>query len=197
MEIYVEPIEAPPRLFLCGAGHIAQALAPLARGLGFELSVVDEREELNCEARFPGCACILLDPASYVRREPLGPRDWVLIATHDHALDEQVLERTLAQAPRYIGMVGSRRKVLRLVERVAQRKGPLSLANVYAPVGLSLGAVGPEEIAISIAAELVAIRRGAAVSHLRALDDPQLAARLSARSEALHATAEPAEASKA
>ncbi len=174
MEVWVEPIEGAPRLWLCGAGHVGAALAPLAHGIGFRVTVVDEREDLNSEARFASSERVLIDPAAYLRRSTLSERDWLLIATHDHALDEQVLELALAQRPHYIGLVGSRRKLFRLIERIARRRGALSLERLYAPVGLALDAVGPQEIAVSIAAELVALRRGAHAPHLRAIDDPRL-----------------------
>jgi xanthine dehydrogenase accessory factor len=174
MEVFVEPIEATPRLWLYGAGHVAHALVPLAQSIGFEVVVVDEREELNTELRFAGAQRLLLDPASQLKRGSLGERDWVLIATHDHALDEQVLELALGQAPHYIGLVGSKRKVFRLLERIVRRRGSAGLERVYAPVGLALEAVEPAEIAVSIAAELVALRRGADVPHMRAVDDPRV-----------------------
>lgn len=174
MEVFVEPIHAQARLWLYGAGHVARAVAPLAQSLGFEVTVVDEREELNSVARFAGAERLLLDPVSQLKRMSLGARDWVLIATHDHALDEQVLELALQQAPRYVGLVGSRRKVFRLLERIVRRRGALSLERLYAPVGLALDAIEPAEIAVSIAAELVALLRGADVAHLRATRDPRL-----------------------
>jgi len=175
MELFVEPIEAAPRLWIFGAGHIAMPTATLARSVGFEVSVVDEREEWNTEARFPGCARELTDPASALGRRPLTSADWLLVVTHDHRLDEEILALAVGLTPRYVGLVGSRRKVFRLVQRIAARQGPVALDRVYAPVGLDLGAVGPEEIAVSIVAELVALRRGkSAGQHLRAVDDPRL-----------------------
>ena len=184
MEVFAEPIEATPRLFLLGAGHVAKATAPLARSIGFEVTVVDEREELASEERFPGCRLELIDAGALLRRTELGERDWLLIATHDHGLDEEVLELAMKQRPRYIGLVGSRRKVFRVVQRIAQRhrrapqaSGPiaeLDLTRVYAPVGADLGAVGPEEIAVSIAGELIALRHGKPIAHLRAVDDARL-----------------------
>jgi len=174
MEIFVEPIEAKPRLVVCGAGHVARAVAPLAATVGFVPTVVDEREELNTEARFGTVTRELLDPVTYLKRAPLGPRDWVLIATHDHALDERVLDVALAQSPRYVGLIGSKRKVFRLIERIARRRGVPALERVYAPVGLALEAETPEEIAVSVVAELIALRRGADVPHMRAVDDPRL-----------------------
>jgi xanthine dehydrogenase accessory factor len=175
MELFVEPIEAAPRLWIFGAGHIALPTASLARSVGFEVSVVDEREELNTEARFPGCARELTDPASALAGRPLTDADWLLIVTHDHRLDEETLALAVGLTPRYVGLVGSRRKVFRLVQRIAARLGAVALDRVYAPVGLDLGAVGPEEIAVSIVAELVALRRGKSTGqHLSAVDDPRL-----------------------
>jgi xanthine dehydrogenase accessory factor len=174
MEVFVEPIEATPRLFLLGAGHVAKATAPLARSIGFEVTVVDEREELANEDRFPGCRVELLDATTLLGRTELGERDWLLIATHDHGLDQEVLALAMKKRPRYIGLVGSRRKVFRLLQRIAQRQGEINLDRVYAPVGADLGAVGPEEIAVSIVSELIAIRHGKPIAHLRAVDDVRL-----------------------
>jgi len=175
MEVFAEPIEATPRLFLLGAGHVAKATAPLARSIGFEVTVVDEREELATEERFPGCRIEAVDAGALLRRTELGERDWLLIATHDHGLDEEVLELAMKQRPRYIGLVGSRRKVFRILQRIARRRGELDLERVYAPVGADLGAVGPEEIAVSIVGELIALRHGKPIAHLRAVDDARLA----------------------
>ena len=171
MEIFIEPVEARPRLFVFGAGHVAAATAPLARQVGFDVTVIDDREELNTEARFPHCARDLRDPLAMLKRTTLDEQDWLLVVTHDHALDEQILELSLAQKARYIGVVGSRRKVFRLIQRLSQKRGPLALERVYAPVGLDLGAIGPGEIAVSIVAELVALRRGKSAAHLRAVSD--------------------------
>lgn len=185
MEVFVEPIEAVPQLLICGAGHVAQALAPLAHGLGFSVQVIDDREELNSESRFPAVQRVLRCPVEQLRDRPLTGNDWLLIASHDHALDEKVLELSLTQPGRYIGLVGSRRKVLRLLARIRARRGELPLERLHAPVGLALNAVGPAEIAVSIAAELVALRRRAQVQHMRqveargavrepSVDDPRL-----------------------
>lgn len=190
MEIFVEPLEAACRLHLCGAGHIAAALAPLAKGLGFEVTVVDERPELNSASRFVGVERKDADPAEHLRRQTLGARDWVVIATHDHPLDERALEAALMGSPRYIGLLGSRRKVFRSIARIAQRRGALALESVYAPVGLALGAEGPAEIALSIAAELLALRRGKPAHHMRAVDHPHLQSLLAGEAVPLDAPAE-------
>ncbi len=169
MEVFVEPLEGMPRLILFGAGHVCRATAELAQRIGFRVTVVDEREELNTEARFPGCVLIDAEPRESLRQLALTERDWCLIATHDHQLDELALEAVLSARHHYVGMIGSKRKVLRILERLRARVGELDLARVYAPVGLTLGAIGPDEIAVSIAAELIALRRGQAAPHMRAL----------------------------
>ncbi len=175
MEIFVEPIVPAPRLWLLGAGHVAMPTATLARSVGFEVHVIDDREELNCAERFPGCQLVLGDPGEELRKAALGSADWVLIMTHDHQLDEAALAAVAGQNASYVGLVGSKRKVFRLLERVrARRDGNFPLERVFAPVGLDIGAVSPEEIAVSIVAELVALRHGRPAAHLRALADVRL-----------------------
>lgn len=168
MKIFVEPIGVRPRLWLFGAGHVAERTAPLAASVGFEVIVVDEREEWNSAERFPALRRELTDGPSLLARGDYGERDWMLIVTHDHRLDEDTLRAALRHPARYVGLVGSRRKVYRLIERITARDGELDLSRVYAPVGLAVGAVGPAEIAVSIVAELVALRRSVGgAPHLR------------------------------
>lgn len=177
MSLFLEPIAATPRLWLCGAGHVAQPTAALARSVGFELTVIDEREEWNTAERFPGCRRELVDPLSVLSRAELGARDWLLISTHEHRLDEDVLRAALKLPVRYVGLVGSRRKAYRLLQRITAREGaPPDTSRLYAPVGLNLGALSPAELAVSIVAELVALRHGvASLEHLRAARGAPLA----------------------
>lgn len=176
MQLFLEPVLATPRLTIFGAGHVAQPTATLARSVGFEVVVVDEREELNSADRFPGCRRELSCVATALRALQPGERDWLLIVTHDHPLDEEALRLALLGRARYVGLVGSRRKVYRLLQRVVARQGQLDLSRLYAPVGLDLGAVSPGEIAVSIVAELIALRHRASVSgHLRVMEDARLA----------------------
>jgi xanthine dehydrogenase accessory factor len=172
MEVFVEPIESIPRLFIFGAGHVAAPTATLARSVGFAVTIIDDREELNTEARFAGCARLLAEPQEALEQIELTERDWVLVVTHDHRLDEEALEACAWLPHRYIGMIGSRRKVARVLERIVARRGVPPLDRVYAPVGVAIGAVSPEEIAVSIVAELVALRHGAETHHMRVLDHP-------------------------
>ena len=174
MEVFIEPIAGAPRLFLFGAGHVAKPTAALARNVGFEVLIVDEREELATAERFPNCQIVVTDPEDYLRRSQLHSLDWIVIMTHDHQLDERLLGLAFAQPVRYIGMIGSKRKVYRLLTRCAERGLAVDLKRVFAPIGVDLGAVGPEEIAVSIAAELVALRRGRGVQHMRASTDEAL-----------------------
>ncbi|MBI4508264.1 MAG: XdhC family protein [Deltaproteobacteria bacterium] len=172
MEVFVEPIEPKDRLFIFGAGHVAGRTARLARDLGFAVTVIDEREALNTEERFPECDRIHEQPAEATRSLGLTDRDWVLILTHDHRLDEEALGACLRVPHRYIGLIGSRRKVFRVLSRIQAKGGLPSLDRVHAPVGIDIGAVTPDEIAVSIVGELVAVRRGVRTLHLRALDHP-------------------------
>jgi xanthine dehydrogenase accessory factor len=172
MELFIEPIEGAPRLWLFGAGHVARALAEVARGAQFDVRVVDSRDDFNNEERFPHCQRLLCDADELLAKQTFGAIDWLIIATHDHQLDERALELAVRRSnARYIGLVGSKRKFFRIVDRIRARTGDLDLTRVYCPIGLDLGAIGPHEIAISIVAELVALRRGREVDHLRAADE--------------------------
>jgi xanthine dehydrogenase accessory factor len=155
--------------------------------VGFEVRVVDEREQLATAERFPNCQITVTDPESYLRREQLHALDWLMIMTHDHQLDERLLGLAFAQPVRYIGMIGSKRKVYRLLTRCAEKGHAVDLARVFAPIGLDLGAIGPDEIAVSIAAELVALRRGRQVQHMRVSADPALRAAIEPPQAAQHA----------
>lgn len=170
MEVFVEPIEGVQRLIVLGAGHVARATVALARELGFSAVVVDDRKELNTADRFPGCELVLVEPSQSAELVAPTNRDWVLIVTHDHRLDEEAFDVFARLPHRYLGMIGSRRKILLGLSRIQERRALPALENLYAPVGLDLGAVTPEEIAVSIVAELVALRHGRSVQHLRLVD---------------------------
>ena len=174
MEIFVEPVEAEQRLFIFGAGHVGKPVAAFARTLGFRVTVVDDRAEFNTSERFPECERVLSEPAEAAPGLGLTAQDWALIVTHDHRLDEEALDALVRLPHRYVGLIGSRRKVFRILQRIEARRGLPALDRVYAPVGLDIGAVSPEEIAVSVVAELVALRHGRSGNHLRAVDDPRL-----------------------
>ena len=160
LEVYVEPILPQPMLYLFGGGHVSAALARAAHLAGFGIGVVDDRESFANAERFPMAAEIYTDyEAAYEKLQPHGAT-FLVIVTRGHKDDMEVLRWAVGTQARYIGMIGSRRKVLS-VYRALEKEGvaPERLARVYAPIGLEIGALTPEEIAISIAAELVAVRR--------------------------------------
>lgn len=159
MEVFVECIESDARLIIFGAGHVAQATAPLAARVGFSPWIVDAREELNSEARFPACKRLLLEPREARSELAPGPSDWLLIVSHDHRLDEEALDHYAALPHAYLGMIGSRRKIARILQRLQARGRLPDLSRVYTPVGLNIGAVTPDEIAVSLVAELIALKR--------------------------------------
>lgn len=192
MEVLVEAIEGEPRLIICGAGHVAMPTAAIARQAGFAVTVVDDREELLTEERFGGCALLRMEPAEAAESLEPTDADWVLIVTHDHHVDEEALAAFGARPHRYVGMIGSKRKVFRILQRLQAKDRLPPLDAVYAPVGLDLGAVSPAEIGVSVVAELIALRRGRAATHMRAVDDPRvrkvLEGELSAEAAAADAT---------
>jgi xanthine dehydrogenase accessory factor len=162
---YVEPIIPPPRLLIAGAGHIGQAVCHLAAMLGFEVTVVDDRPSFANEERLPDAAQVVVDDIpTAVRDFPIGPDTYVVIVTRGHRHDGQVLRECIGRPAAYIGMIGSRRKI-RLIYQELVESGvatPEQLRRVHSPIGLDIGGVTVEEIAVSIAAELVMVRRGVA-----------------------------------
>ncbi|MEM6990023.1 MAG: XdhC/CoxI family protein [Myxococcota bacterium] len=166
MEVFVEYVQSQPRLFVLGGGHVAQALVPLAAKSGFRVKVLDDREELFDSPAFEGVATEPCDVDELDAVIPdLDEHDYVLIVTRDHARDEKALAALLRRPHRYLGMIGSRRKVHTVLARILRREQELGrpkpdLSRVRAPVGLSLGGKTPPEIAISILAELISERHG-------------------------------------
>lgn len=166
MEVFVEYLQPQPRLVVIGAGHVAQALAPLAVSADFRLTVIDEREPLLEHPAFGGMTTGAYDVDELdVALPDLDTRDYVLIMTHDHARDERALAHLLRHPHRYLGMIGSRRKVHAVVRRVLDREARMGrpapdLTRLRAPIGLALGGRTPAEIAISVVAELIADRHG-------------------------------------
>lgn len=160
VEVFLEPI-VTTHLIVCGSGHIAHALAPLARALDFELTVLDDREQFLNEERFPGARLLLGEFPDTLASFRAPPGSFVAVVTRGHRYDQECLEWALRQeSPRYIGLVGSRVKIQKILLR-AREKGfsEEALARVRAPIGLDIGAVTVEEIAVAVAAELVAVRR--------------------------------------
>ncbi len=152
---------AAPRLWIYGAGHVGTALAGAAQAAGFRVVVVDERPTWADGDRFPaGVQCIDADPEHHARATPPPPHDFVVVMTHSHPLDEALIGLLAASPRRYLGLIGSRRKRAMFEKRLEIQGLPAdAFAQVRCPVGLAIEAETPAEIAVSITAELVAVRR--------------------------------------
>jgi xanthine dehydrogenase accessory factor len=162
VEVFVEPILPDPKLILMGAGHIGQTVAQAAHRVGFKVAVVDDRESFANRERFPQAEEIVVTPFQQ-GFDPItvSQTSFILIATRGHDHDQAVLEQALQTSACYIGMVGSRRKTQIIVQNLLE-KGipPETLSRLYAPIGIDIGSETPEEIAVSVVAELIAILRG-------------------------------------
>lgn len=158
---YVDQIEPAPRLVIAGAGHVGQALADMAATLGFEVTVIDDRADCASAERFPRATHrVVADIEAQLRRWPIDSRTYVVIVTRGHRHDGAALGAVLHSPAKYIGLIGSKRKVMTIFgDLLAQGASIDALCRVHAPVGLEIGAVTVPEIALSIATELVAVRR--------------------------------------
>jgi len=163
MEIFIEPVGDRPWLLLFGGGHVGAALCAIASRSGFRVHVIDEREEFANSSVHPDAAAFTVgDPVDHLADLPWGPETYAVIVTHSHRSDEDLLARCVDHERRYLGMIGSKAKVLRFLKRYDQRGlDRATFAPVRAPIGLDIGARDPGEIAVAIAAGLIAVRRGA------------------------------------
>ena len=169
MEVYVEPILPDPILYIFGAGHVGQAVASVAGMIGFRVSVVDDRLKYANRERFPQADGFFVDGWDEVfKKLPVSRSSYLLIATRGHKYDLACLRFAVRTDAKYIGLLGSRRKT-RLLYETLEREGvdPSVFERVFAPVGLEIGSETPEEIAVSIAAELVAVRKNLDIRPLK------------------------------
>lgn len=157
--VMLEPIEANVPCLVIGAGHVATAVSPLLSRIGFAVTVVDARDEwANDETRIPGARC-LVGEFDEVGRD-IDPRGVCLVMTHDHALDQRAIEWALKRGFAYVGGVGSRAKAERTRQRLEARGfSDEDRGRIRMPIGVDIGARLPDEIAVSIAAEMVAWRK--------------------------------------
>lgn len=165
MSVFLEVLEPAPRLFLFGAGYIGSALAPLAAGCGFDVTVVDERDEWASPERFPGCRVARQAPEDFLAALVTAPSDYAVVVTHDHALDQRLVQLLLARPLAFTGMIGSVPKQRKFALRLRARGfTDEQIARLRTPLGVPIGARTPEEIAVSAMAEIVAFRRGASTA---------------------------------
>ncbi|MFS8038437.1 XdhC family protein [Xanthobacter sp. AM11] len=152
----------PPRMLVVGAVHISQALAPMARIAGFDMTIVDPRTAFATPERFPDVPVIAEWPQEALPAYGLDPFTALVALTHDPKVDEPAIAAGLKAGCFYVGALGSRRTHARRVERLAaQGLSPTDIARIHAPIGLDLGAASPAEIAVAVLAQVIgALRRG-------------------------------------
>lgn len=161
MVVHLELLEVLPRLFVFGAGHVAKPLAALAATCGYAVTVVDARPEWLSAERFPHATRLPRAPDDMARELTFEASDCAVVTTHDHALDQRVVQELLRRDLRFTGLIGSLAKQRKFALRLRARGfDDEQIARLRTPVGLAIGARTPEEIAVSIVAELVAVRRG-------------------------------------
>ena len=161
LEVYVEPVLPPALLYIFGAGHVSVNLYKTAHAAGFDVVVIDDREAYANRERFPEAREVIAEDFEQAMAK-IAPTEssYLVIVTRGHRDDMRVLRWAVATPARYIGMIGSKRKVMMTHRELVNQGVPEHLFDrVHAPVGLDIGAITPEEIAIAITAELIAIRR--------------------------------------
>ena len=166
MDVYIEPIEPSPELYIIGAGHVGTHLAHLAHEVGFQVHIVDDREKFASRERFPTAAEVVAeDIPAWLARTSLVPHAYVVVVTRGHTNDLEAMRALAPRELRYLGLIGSRAKIARIYEALQADGMPGEhLGRVHAPIGLDIGAVTPQEIAVSILAELIAVKHGRVAS---------------------------------
>jgi len=167
VELFVDPLHVRTPAVIYGTGHVARAVVPMLLELGHHITVVDDRPDLLTEDRFPGCTRVQQDPIAHAAGLPSDSRRCVLVMTHDHTRDIRIVAALSTQPCSYLGMLGARRKRALLDEHLHARSHEPGidisvLQRIHAPIGLDIGALGPREIAVAVAAEVIAVRRGGA-----------------------------------
>jgi xanthine dehydrogenase accessory factor len=162
LDIFIEPVLPPALLYIFGAGHVSVNLYNVAKVAGFEVTVVDDREAYANRQRFPEAKEVIAAEfeEAMIRLTP-NDSSYIVIVTRGHRDDMRVLRWAVQTSAKYIGMIGSKRKTIAVFRELTQEGlSPELFERVHAPVGLDIGAITPEEIAVAIAAELIATRRG-------------------------------------
>ena len=164
LNVFVEPVVPQPRAVIFGAGHISKSLARVARTAGFATVIVDDRDAFACRDRFPEADEIFAEDYEAVfPKLSIGASSYLIVVTRGHRDDLRVLRWAVTTPARYVAMIGSKRKVIGVVKELEKEGVPReAFERLFAPMGLDIGAVTPEEIAVSVVAEMIAVRRGAA-----------------------------------
>jgi xanthine dehydrogenase accessory factor len=160
LKVFLNVLSSDAQLIVCGAGHIAIPLTHFAHRLGFRVTVIDDRADFASPSRFPDCKVIAENFTVALRNLHFGPATYVVVITRGHEHDVDCLVEVLKKKALYVGLIGSRRRVRFVLEMLAEEGiSKTRLKEVFTPIGLPIGAESPEEIALSIASELVCVRR--------------------------------------
>lgn len=168
--VLIEPQGQPAMLVVVGAGHCAQAIARLARQCGWSITVIDDRAELLSAERFPDADQRIagISAGEFIAGFEWTRRDALVLVSRNFEIDRAALAAALPVASiAYVGMIGSRRKVLRVLDDLKASQPEADFGRVFAPIGLDIGADSPAEIAVSVMAEIIAVQRGGGLGHLR------------------------------
>ncbi|HWP56582.1 MAG TPA: XdhC family protein [Candidatus Acidoferrales bacterium] len=169
VDVFFEVIPSPPKLIVVGAGHIAVPLVKMAKILDYHVTVLDDRVLFANRERFPDADEILVgDMAATLKGIPITPSTYIVLITRGHKYDEPCLREIIHSPARYIGMIGSKRRIKACFQRFRDEEKIAEelIGRVYAPIGLDINTETPEEIALSILAEIVKVRRGGAAQSL-------------------------------
>jgi xanthine dehydrogenase accessory factor len=163
LDVFVEPVLPSPRAFIFGAGHISKSLSKVLTMAGFSTTVIDDREAFANRERFPEADEVM--SGEYEEMFPqllVNESSYIVIVTRGHRDDMRVLKWAAGTPARYVAMIGSKRKVINVVKELeGEGISRASLERIFAPMGFDIGAISPEEISISVAAEMIAMRRNA------------------------------------
>jgi xanthine dehydrogenase accessory factor len=161
-EVMLEIIEASATLLIVGGGHIGLSLATMGAQVGFAIAVLDDREMYANAERFPMADRIMCgDFEKLLDAFPIGPTTYAVMVSRGHKQDETALRAVVGRGAAYAGMIGSKRRVSTVLRHLAEEGVPIeALESVHTPIGFDIGAETPEEIAVSILAEVIAVRRG-------------------------------------
>ena len=186
VSIFLEPIQPRPTLLIAGAGHVGQALCHIGSWLDFDIAIVDDRADFASKSRLPEADEIIIgDIAEELRHYPINHLTYVVIVTRGHQHDESALHSVVESDARYIGLIGSRRKIKLIYDDLLDEGIPIEkLRRVYAPIGLDINSKTVPEIAVSIASQLIQVRNGAKVQ----IDEPKFFAAEPARMPSIKLT---------
>jgi len=160
MEFFIEPINLTPQLFIFGGGHCGYPLARIAHQVGFQYTIIEDRTEYAKEDRFPDAKEIMIGNVEQIAKNlDTSERDFMAIVTRNHEMDYQTLRQIIKKPARYIGLIGSKSKKSQIFKKL-EKDGftQQDISQIHAPIGLDIGAETPEEIAISILAEMILVK---------------------------------------